>query len=89
MGIQTAAYADGSWWFGCYGTPKTLLKADETLRSVERFEFEGSLGIVPRGDGTFLIGRDTSSKQTGHMGRLVVARADSGRGLVFEEASPK
>ena len=22
LGIQTVAWADGSWWFGCYGTPK-------------------------------------------------------------------
>jgi hypothetical protein len=47
MGIQTAAFADGHWWFGCYGDPRILLKADEALHKVERFEFDGSLGIVP------------------------------------------
>jgi len=88
MGIQTAAYADGSWWFGCYGEPRSLLKADAALATVERFEFECSLGIVPRDDGTFFVGRGASSKQAGHTGRLVVARVDPRRGLdVAGEAS--
>lgn len=81
LGIQTAAFADGHWWFGCYGKPKILLKADAPLTKVERFEFDGSLGIVPLGDGKFLIARDTSSSKTGHTGRLVPAEADSGQGL--------
>jgi hypothetical protein len=28
VGIQTAAFANDHWWFGCYGEPKILLKAD-------------------------------------------------------------
>jgi hypothetical protein len=29
MGIQTIAQADGAWWFGCYGKPAVLLRADQ------------------------------------------------------------
>jgi hypothetical protein len=80
MGIQTATFADGHWWFGCYGEPKILLKADERLAKVQRYEFDCSLGIVPIGNGRFLVGRGTSSKE-GCTGRLVLAEADTERGL--------
>lgn len=81
MGIQTAAFADGQWWFGCYGKPESLLKAGADLKMVERFEFSASLGIVPLGSGRFLIGRDTNTPGKGHTGRLVAAEADATRGL--------
>jgi hypothetical protein len=90
LGIQTAAFADGSWWFGCYGGPKSdtaranppiLLKADAALQQTERFEFECSLGIVPLGGGRFLVARGGSLKDKGYIGRLVLAIADAKTGL--------
>ena len=94
LGIQTATFADGHWWFGCYGRPKSdaasstppiLLKADASLKKVERFEFDCSLGIVPVGDGKFLVARGGSTKEKGHTGRLVLAVADKERGLKLVE----
>ncbi len=85
LGIQTAAFGDGHWWFGCYGDPKSLLKADTTLKKVERFEFDCSLGIVPVGAGKFLVARGGSTKDKGLTGRLVLAEADAKRGLVVED----
>lgn len=88
LGIQTAAFADGYWWFGCYGRPKSdtapstppiLLKADASLKKVERFEFDCSLGIVPIGDGKFLVARGGSIREKGHTGRLVLAVPDKER----------
>jgi hypothetical protein len=81
MGIQTAAFADGHWWFGCYGNPRILLRVDASLKKVERFEFDCSLGIVSIGGGRFLVGRGASSKEKGHTGRIVLAEADKERGL--------
>lgn len=81
MGIQTAAFANGHWWFGCYGNPKILLKANESLDRVERFPFDVSLGIVPAADGDFLVARGTYSREKGHTGMLVPAGADAQRGL--------
>jgi len=82
MGIQTAAFADGHWWFGCYGEPKILLKEHELFAEVgKRFEFDCSLGIVPVSSGKFLVARGTYSKEQGHTGRLVLADADDERGL--------
>ena len=94
LGIQTAAFADGHWWFGCYGKPKSddasatppiLLKADTALKNVERFEFNCSLGIVPTGDGNFLVARGGSTKEKGHTGRLVPAVSDNEHGLKLAE----
>ena len=94
LGIQTAAFADGHWWFGCYGKPKsenapatppTLLKADASLNNVERFEFNCSLGIVPTADGNFLVARGASTNDKGHTGRLVPAVPDNEHGLKLVE----
>ncbi len=94
LGIQTAAFAGGHWWFGCYGRPKSeaapstppiLLKADAALEKVERFEFDCSLGIVPVGDGKFLVARGRTAKDKGHTGRLVLAVPDRQSGLKLVE----
>lgn len=85
LGIQTAAFADGHWWFGCYGKPQILLKADATLKKVERFDFDCSLGIVPIADGKFLVARGGSTKEKGHTGRLVRAVSDKKSGLKLME----
>lgn len=94
LGIQTAAFADGHWWFGCYGRPKSdtapstppiLLKADASLRNVERFEFDCSLGIVPVGDGKFLVARGGAIKDNGRTGWLVLAVPDKESGLKLVE----
>jgi hypothetical protein len=89
MGIQTAAFADGHWWFGCYGDPTILLKEVEAFSTKgERLEFDCSLGIVPLGGGKFLVGRDKSSKDKGHTGRLVMAETDNERGLKLVDGQP-
>lgn len=94
LGIQTATFADGHWWFGCYGrsksdiapsTPPILLIADASFKNVERYEFDCSLGIVPLGDGKFLVARGGSIKDKGLTGRLVLAVADKERGLKVVE----
>jgi len=90
LGIQTAAFADGHWWFGCYGSPTILLKADASLKRIERFEFDCSLGIVPVGGSKFLVARGASTKNKGHTGRLVLAEADKERGLkIVQGEAPK
>jgi hypothetical protein len=94
LGIQTATFADGHWWFGCYGRPKSdtapstrpiLLKADASLKKVERFEFDCSLGVVPVGDGKFLVARGGSTKDKGHAGRMLLAVPDIEHGLKLLE----
>jgi len=55
------------------------------LKNVERFEFDCSLGIVPIGDGKFLVARGGFAKDKGHAGRLLPAVPDKELGLKVEE----
>lgn len=80
MGIQTAAFSDGQWWFGCYGKPAVLLRASADLKRVERFEFDCSYGIVPIAARTFLVAASSCSRcQT----ELFVADAHPAQGLAL------
>jgi hypothetical protein len=84
MGIQTAAFAQGAWWFGCYGNPRVLLRADTRFQLAGRWEFDAALGVVGLDRGRFLIGQNTYTKGVGHKGRVVTARLDETKGLVLE-----
>src|SRR5690606_36566058 len=46
MGIQTVEYAQGNWWFGCYGNPPVLLQANEQLEVVNHSPYDASLGMA-------------------------------------------
>lgn len=83
LGIQTAAFADGGWWFGCYGGE--LVKADAKANFTSKHRFDCALGILPNGSGRFLIGRDAHTPR-GHVGSLIPARADAEQGLVLLKA---
>ena len=73
LGVQTLAFHEGQWWFGCYG--KQLLVTDESFQMKERFDFDGSLGIVGIGKGQFLIGQESGNKKE-HGGKAVVAKKE-------------
>lgn len=84
-GIQTVTFADGAWWFGCYGDPAVLLRADEGFRITGRWDFNASVGIVPISGGRFLIAQNTVVKGKGNHAETVVARMDEKAGLVIEK----
>lgn len=97
LGIQTATFGEAHWWFGCYGrsksetapsTPPILLKADVSVKKVERFEFDSSLGMVPVGGGKFLVARGGFTRDKGHTGRLVLVIPDKEDGLKLVEKEP-
>ncbi|MBN2311485.1 MAG: hypothetical protein JXR94_21085 [Candidatus Hydrogenedentes bacterium] len=46
MGIQTAGYFKGHWWFGCYEDHKGLLKCDESFHVVGRYDPNYAVGIA-------------------------------------------
>lgn len=82
MGIQTARFAEGYWWFGCYGLPPVLLKADAELKRVERFSFDAALGIESAGDGRLWVASRKmlgAGKQTAELRRV---KPDAKLGLV-------
>jgi hypothetical protein len=73
LGIQTAEFANGCWWFGCYGNPRVLLKVDPSFERIDRFEFDAALGLAGLPDGRFLVGRGACSGGSGCTGRVVLA----------------
>jgi hypothetical protein len=83
MGIQTAAFGGGSWWFGCYGKPRVLLKTDARFQAVERFPVDCSMGIACLADGTFLVARCKAQSPGQYRARLVVTHADPKLGLAL------
>lgn len=82
LGIQTAAFADGYWWFGCYGN--RLLKVDTDFQMIGNDPFDCGLGILGTGDGNFLVARGSCSKTAGCDGRLVAARSHRQLGLALQ-----
>lgn len=90
MGIQTAEFFDDHFWFGCYGSPSILLKADQELNVVKRFEFDAALGITQFGADRLLVARRVSLEDGLQTGKLLQAKPDRESGLVLvpdDEAS--
>lgn len=90
MGIQTAKHADGAWWFGCYGTPAVLLRADERFQVIGKWEFNASVGIAPISGGRFLIAQNKAikgddGKTKANQARIVIARPDKKSGMEIEK----
>ncbi len=81
LGIQTATWHDGAWWFGCYGKPRILLKTDELFRMLGRYEMDASLGIIGIGPDRFLVASGPRISPKRHMGALAVYQANPDTGL--------
>ena len=66
LGIQTAEYSDGQWWFGCYGKPKNkpLIVTDEKFRMSGTSETDFSVGIASHPDGGWYRGISTRDETT-------------------------
>ena len=82
-GIQTATFAYGCWWFGCYGNQKVLLKTDEFFETTQRYNFNCSLGIVGVGGKSFLVAKGACREGAGYVGEVLAAGAMPGKGLVL------
>lgn len=54
LGIQTACFAHGSWWFGCYGGK--LLTTDESFKLLGKYDLDFGVGVVGLPDGKLLRG---------------------------------
>ncbi|MBP7562020.1 MAG: hypothetical protein KBA64_16260 [Armatimonadetes bacterium] len=84
MGIQTAAYHQGRFYFGCYGdTP--LLVADDGLKLLGHFEGECCLGVASWDKEHLLVGRNRRTDD-GYVGWALLAAPDDDRGLIVVDA---
>ena len=85
LGIQSAAFANGHWWFGCYGNPRVMLKADSSFGFLGKHQFDCSLGIVGLPNGRFFVASGPCKPNVGCTGSVAMAHADAEKGLVIEE----
>jgi hypothetical protein len=83
MGIQTAAFADGCWWFGCYGNPRVLLKTDESFHLLGKYDVDCSLGIVGLPNGALFVARGPCQPGKGCIGSVLTALPKADQGLVI------
>ena len=63
LGIQAATFADGMWWFGCYGN--TLLKVSTEYEVLGRYQFDCGYGIEQGPDGGLLTASGDCSNDAG------------------------
>ncbi|WP_113961640.1 hypothetical protein [Roseimicrobium gellanilyticum] len=82
MGIQTVEYTKGAWWFGCYGKPPVLLRADEDFKVTGRWEINAAVGLTALPDGRFLMAENKVDKDKKNTARVRLVRADAEKGLV-------
>lgn len=73
MGVQTLAWIKGEWWFGCYGKPPELLRADASFGFLGKMNFDAALGIVELPGGKVLLGGNQLTKGVGNTGSVKVA----------------
>jgi glycerophosphoryl diester phosphodiesterase len=79
LGIQTAAFHNDRWWFGCYGS--VLLITDTEFTLIGQHKFNCSLGIEGLPDGRFLAASGRCEDGKGCTGWAKLAVADEERGL--------
>lgn len=75
MGVQTLAWVNGEWWFGCYGKPPELLRADARFQFMDRRPFDVALGVVEIPGGKVLLGGNALTKGEGYRGWVKVLPA--------------
>jgi hypothetical protein len=94
MGIQTAFFAQGSWWFGCYGkTPLLQCKPDFTLLGKHGFNTAVGLALLP--DNQLIAGRSKRHPDPDKEGRFlysahaIFAEFDPAKGIRAKTAAPQ
>lgn len=83
LGIQTATFAHGRWWFGCYGDPKIMLVTDDDFQMNGRYEIDCSLGIEGLSGGRLLVGSGRCEKDKGCNGTVKTVLPDGNVGFKF------
>lgn len=74
MGIQTACFLNGEFWFGTYHGEKSLLRADASFQLTARYDLDGEWGIAPWKDGSVLLGvSEIGDAPRTYRGKAIVA----------------
>ena len=78
LGIQTACYAYGYFWFGCYGYPDNaaLLMADVSLKLTAALDTHASVGIAGLKDFRFFQGHSFKDPAGNYRGKVCIIQYD-------------
>jgi len=68
LGIQTACYLDGRYWFGTYDKEDSLLVTDGQHAFQKRLDLNGSYGIAPWTEGHWLRATSIKGEEKGAWG---------------------
>lgn len=85
LGIQTAAFLNGHWWFGCYGSPQVTLVTDANFKLIGRYQQDCSLGVAPNKDGQLLIASGSCEPDVGCSGKVRSALAIPDKGFSLQK----
>ncbi|MEM9644563.1 MAG: CIA30 family protein [Planctomycetota bacterium] len=85
LGIQTATFARGRWWFGCYGDLKITLVTDPNFQMKGKHGLDSSLGIVGLTDGRLLVAGGSCDDGSGCVGQARIAIPDDHVGFRLTE----
>ena len=75
LGIQAATFAQGHWWFACYGS--VLLKVTPEFEVVGKYNFNCGYGVLPGPDNEQLYcadGKSVDGGWDGHVKAMPVRR---------------
>lgn len=87
LGIQTAAFANDRWWFGCYGSPAVMLVADRDFSGIRRYELDCSLGICGYDATSLLAASGRCTAENGCTGAARIVRPDPQLGWIRRDAA--
>lgn len=85
LGIQTAAFVNGHWWFGCYGTPKITLVTDTDFKMIGRYTQDCSLGVAQNDEGRIWVASGVCQPGSGCTGKIQSATASPGKGFKLQK----
>jgi len=78
LGIQAAAFAQGHWWFGCYGS--VLLKTTPDFKVVGKYNFNCGYGVLRGPNNKSLYCADGTTGKDGSDGNIKAVKV-----AVFEK----
>lgn len=88
LGIQAAAFAQGHWWFGCYGN--VLLKTTPDFKVVGKYNFNCGYGILRGPDNKSLYCADGITGKGGSDGNIKTVKVAKFEKLkILNAANPK
>lgn len=85
LGIQTAAFVNGHWWFGCYGTPQITLVTDTDFKMVGRYKQDCSLGVAQGDDTRMWVASGVCRPKIGCTGKIQLATANPEKGFTLQK----